>query len=119
MTQPEVQVELNRNILAQLAIYEPFSFRALVDTVRTHGQVAEKTYPDYGLLHTSVAHQVQKVTRQPPVQLWSQQPSISDAYFLAQAKRLDAIAETQRQQQELEEQEAQAQEEGEQQQQGQ
>jgi len=95
MSAPDVQVELNRKIMAQLAIYEPFSFRALVDTVKTLGRVPEKHYPDYGHINTAVNTQMLPVTRHPRVQVWSQVPAISDAYYKAQAKRLDAIAQEQ------------------------
>lgn len=95
MAQPDAQVQLNRKMLAQLAIYEPFSFQAVVHTVQTEAAVPLKEYPTFGLLQTSVTADVRPVARQPAVHLWREVPSISDRYFKAQQRRLDAIAEQQ------------------------
>ena len=91
-------MQINRKIMAQLAIYEPLSFQALVQTVQVEADLPAKTYPTYGLLQSSVTSHVRPATRQAPVQLWSQQPSIADTYFKAQQRRLEGIAAAQQEQ---------------------
>lgn len=47
-----VQSTINRKMLSELAINEPFSFKAIVDTVKTHAEVADKYYHNNGLVQS-------------------------------------------------------------------
>lgn len=77
-------IELNRKMLSELAIYEPFTFEAIVDSVRQEAQVPTKTFPSYGLLQTTVTADI-KPTNKRPMPAWNQAPILSNLGF--QAKR--------------------------------
>ena len=85
-------VEINRKILAQLAIYEPFSFGAVVSSVRNEAEVPRKVAPRYGLLQTAVTSHT-RPSAQPVVHAaWNQTPSIAKNYFERQKRRLEHVA---------------------------
>lgn len=87
------QVQINRKILAQLAIYEPFSFGAIVSSVRTEAEVPRKVAPRFGLLQSAVTSHT-RPSAQPAVHsAWNQTPSIATKYFERQQKRLAFVAE--------------------------
>jgi large subunit ribosomal protein L20 len=73
-------IELNRKMLSQLAMYEPFSFKALVGAVRTEAAVPVKTYPTYGLLQSTVTNDYRPSTKK-QLPAWNQTPIRSNLGF--------------------------------------
>jgi len=50
----KTNIDLNRKILAELAVNEPYSFKAVVDCVRTHHMMRPHAFPQKGLLVSSI-----------------------------------------------------------------
>jgi large subunit ribosomal protein L20 len=70
-------IQLNRKMLSQLAIFEPFSFKAIVGTVRAEAKIPVKTYNTYGLLQSSVAVNF-KPSSKKQLPAWNQTPILSN-----------------------------------------
>jgi hypothetical protein len=62
LTLPEVHIDLDRKMLSTLAINEPLSFKAIVDTVKEYGDVKEKHYHENGYITSSVVTNYLPVT---------------------------------------------------------
>jgi hypothetical protein len=71
----ESAIHINRKVLSSLAISEPFSFKAIVDTVKSNSNVAPIRSPlqRLGLIHSTVAVQYENQKTKPKL-AWNQSP---------------------------------------------
>lgn len=77
-------IELNRKMLSLIAVNEPFSFKSIVDTVRSDSGVAPaKSYPRYGLLQSTVTND-SKPSNKRPLPKWNTAPIRSNLGFQPQ-----------------------------------
>lgn len=109
-------IELNRKMLSQLAIYEPFSFQSIIRCLKDSSAVPTSHYSSYGLLQSATTTNFKPASRQ-PVAHWNQLPIISNLYYQSAERRQQVAQATWEAEMQLRQQEEEAEEQQQQQQQ--
>src|SRR4051794_34254913 len=63
----QTQIDLNRKMLSNLTVNEPYSFKAVIDTIRTHAMLRpQRSFEQNGLLASSIVSKDKKPVLTPP-----------------------------------------------------